>query len=844
MGSERSGAAVEAQIDEWIGAMTLEEKAGMCHAATNFRSGGVERLGIPRLCMSDGPHGVRQELSDTSWEPINCDDDAITYLPVGTALAATWNPDRARDFGDVLGAETRARGKDVILGPGINIVRTPLCGRNFEYYGEDPYHIQKLVTPAIQACQAHDVAACIKHYALNNQEWNRFHVDVEVDDRTLREIYLPGFETAIKEAGVLTVMGAYNLYFGQHCCHNQVLLNDILKDEWGFAYLVMSDWGGVHDADEAARCGLDIEMGGKLESLYLDTPFLEGLRDGTYLVELVDDKVRRILRTMFAIGLFDDDRAPGAMNTPAHQAVARRIADEALVLLKNEGGLLPLDAGAIKTLAVIGENADLAHAAGGGSSGLKALYEVTPLEGLRKFLGDDVAITHVKGYPCLPAGMEPIPTEHLLATDSAGIGSWRMDVFGNRKRTGGTVHEASVPAIDFACDETPCEGLTPGHWAITWRGTITPPLSGTYKLVLHGGDNYILKVDGKLLRALWDLTAPATTVEALEWEAGRQYAIEIELHPKQPGGSMQVGWVRPDADLTAGADPFAEAVAAAAEADAVLVFAGSTHMQDCEGQDRKTFTLHGGQDELIARVAAANPKTAVFLTGGAATALPWAEAVPAIVHTFYAGMEGGSAIAAMAFGETNPSGKLPFTWPVALEDVAAHRIGDYAAEKVVYKDAWRVGYRWTDGEGPKPRFCFGHGLSYTTFRVEGPTIHTGAAITEADRAGIHAMYGEVVAVVEATVSNTGDRAGAEVVQLYLGDEACSVERPVKELKGFAKVFLEPGASETVRLPLTKRDLSFYDVQTKAWIAEPGAFTVHIATSAEALHGAAPFDYAG
>ncbi|MFW5751434.1 MAG: glycoside hydrolase family 3 protein, partial [Planctomycetota bacterium] len=401
---ERRGPAVEVAIDELIAQMTLEEKVGMCHAESAFCSGGVERLGIPPLVMSDGPHGVRQELDPQTWDPVAGADDAVSYLPVGTALAATWNPERARDFGEVLGAEARARGKDVILGPGINIVRTPLCGRNFEYYGEDPHLICQLVVPMITACQEHDVAACVKHYALNNQELDRFHVDVECDERALREIYLPGFAAAVREAGVLTLMGAYNKFRGEHCCHNDYLLNTVLKGEWSFDYLVVSDWGGTHDTGQAARNGLDIEMGGDLNNLHLAGPFRAGLANGTYDTALVDDKVRRILRVMYAVGKFDPaDRAAGARNTERHRQLARRIADEAIVLLKNDNAVLPLDPDTIRTLAVIGDNADRTHAQGGGSSAVVAHHEITPLSGLRELLGDAVRIVHVRGYPNAPA---------------------------------------------------------------------------------------------------------------------------------------------------------------------------------------------------------------------------------------------------------------------------------------------------------------------------------------------------------------------------------------------------------------------------------------------------------
>ncbi len=827
---ERRGPAVEVAIDELIAQMTLEEKVGMCHAESAFCSGGVERLGIPPLVMSDGPHGVRQELDPQTWDPVAGADDAVSYLPVGTALAATWNPERARDFGEVLGAEARARGKDVILGPGINIVRTPLCGRNFEYYGEDPHLICQLVVPMITACQEHDVAACVKHYALNNQELDRFHVDVECDERALREIYLPGFAAAVREAGVLTLMGAYNKFRGEHCCHNDYLLNTVLKGEWSFDYLVVSDWGGTHDTGQAARNGLDIEMGGDLNNLHLAGPFRAGLANGTYDTALVDDKVRRILRVMYAVGKFDPaDRAAGARNTERHRQLARRIADEAIVLLKNDNAVLPLDPDTIRTLAVIGDNADRTHAQGGGSSAVVAHHEITPLSGLRELLGDAVRIVHVRGYPNAPAGMEPIPTELLAAPDAAGIGGWRRELYANRRFRDEPVAVSTVPTVALGGDDLP-QGLQPGRWSAIWRGRVTPTVSGTYHLVISGGDSYDLRVDEVSVASAWGLACHGTRVETIELTAGTSYAVEVRLNPAGEDGALQFGWIRPDAPGDHAEDPHAAAVAAAREADAVLVFAGSTHLEDCEGSDRKNFALPGDQDALIAKLAAANPRTAVFLTGGSAVALPWADEVPAIVQSYYAGMEGGHAVAAVACGRVNPSGKLAFTWPVRLEDCAAHALGEYATQRTVYREGWKVGYRWTTGAGPAPRFCFGHGLSYSSFALEDAELESGRA--------------DAVATIRCTLRNTGQHAGGEVVQLYLEDPVCSVERPARELKRFAKVFLEPGASQQVVLSVSADDLAFYDEQAGRWRAEPGDFIAHLGTSVDDIRISLPFLWEG
>lgn len=832
---DRTPDQIENLIEELLSQMTIEEKVAMCHANSTFCSAGCERLGISEVVMSDGPHGVRAEVARDSWQRIDDADDAITYLPVGIALGATWNRQRAYEFGQVLGAEARSRGKDVILGPGVNIIRTPLCGRNFEYIGEDPCHIGISAAAVIKGIQENDVAACVKHYALNNQELNRMGVDALCDERTLREIYLPAFEAAVKDGGVFTVMGAYNKFRGQHCCHNEYLLNKILKQEWGFQGLVVSDWGGVHDTDEAVRNGLDIEMGGNVNKLYISKPFLDGLHSGLYPQALVDDKVRRILRVLFAIGHDHPQRAAGARNTKRHQQIARQIADEALVLLKNDNEILPFDKSKIKTLAVIGENADALHAAGGGSSGIKALYEITPLEALKKLLGDEVRIIHAKGYPCLPEGIEPVPVSMLSAPDVSGIGGWRMETYSNRRHEGEPVKSETVPEINVACDEAPLPGLVPANWSIVWRGRLNATADENIQWVFHGGDNWLMRINGKMIACAWDLTTPALFFEKYRLEAGKSYEIEVELHPKNSGGSLWVGWLREAAKdklvATEGNDMHDEALAAAREADAVIFVGGSSHMLDVEGQDRKSYDLPGGQDELIEALAKVNPNLAVVLYGGSAVRLPWIDKVPAVLQAWYPGCEGGNALADILFGNVCPSGKLPFSWPVELNDCAAHAHGAYAEDRVEYKEGLFTGYRWHDREDtPAPLFPFGYGLSYTTFALENAEVEPA---TDDD---------DAVARVAVTVHNTGATAGAEVIQLYVKCNSPSVPRPEKELKAFEKVFLKPGESQRINLTLTARDLSYYDDKQHCWQAEPGEYTLLLATSANDIHASLPFNY--
>jgi beta-glucosidase len=822
----------EMRIDALLAEMTLEEKVSLCHAWSKFSVAGAPRLGIPELVMSDGPHGVREELMRDSWMTANRDDDYVTYLPTGTALAATWNRAMAGLHGSILGEEARGRGKDVILGPGVNIMRTPLCGRNFEYLGEDPFLAAELVVPEIEGIQAHDVAACVKHFALNNQERDRMRVDVEVDDRALREIYLPAFEAAVCRAQVLTVMGAYNRFRGEHCCHNRLLLQEILKGQWGFRGLVVSDWNGTHDTDQAARNGLDVEMGTSVASYdqyYLAGPFLEGLRQGRYDVALVDDKVRRVLRVMMAAGLFDPARRKGAYATEEHFRGARRIAEEAMVLLKNDG-VLPFDAATIRTLAVIGWNATVRHAQGGGSSGVKTAREITPLEGLRELLGDGVAIRYVRGYPAEATAHELIPNQCLAAVDGSGTGGWTFEVFDNTALAGPARQTGSMQTVDLSwpAGRMPF-GLATGRTSLRLTATVTLPEDGLYELAFTGADQFTVFVDGQKKVALWEFgEGSLTETVALEGRRGDRHTIEIHFVPLNGlAGAFRVAWLTPSSDRSACGDPFAEAVAAAREADAVIFVGGLNHRDDAEGRDRKDLKLPYDQDRLIEALAAANKKLAVFLVGGSPVEMPWADRVPAIVQAWYAGSEGGRVLADVAFGRVNPSGKLPCTFPKRLADTPAATVGQYQAGSCRYNEGLFVGYRWYDRRGIEPLFPFGHGLSYTTFQY-GPLV-------------VRPGRGDVAAEAELTVRNAGTRAGAEVVQLYVGRAAPGrVERPVRELKGFEKVFLEPGQQATVRFRLSRRDVSFWDAEAGAWATEPGDYVLSVGSSSRDLRQQAHF----
>ncbi len=702
---------IEERIEDALARMTVKEKIGLIHAQSKFSSAGVPRLGIPEVWCTDGPHGIRPEVLWDEWDQAGWTNDSCTAFPALTCLAATWNPELSALYGKSIGEEARYREKDVLLGPGVNIYRSPLNGRNFEYMGEDPYLASKMVVPYIQGVQRNGVAACVKHFALNNQETDRGHINVIVDDRALHELYLPAFKAAVQEGGAWALMPAYNQYKGQHCCHNQYLLNDILKRDWGFDGVTVSDWGGTHDTEQAVRNELDMEFGSWTNGLnwgtsnaydnyYLALPYLRMIEEGKIGTEELDDKARRVLRLIFRTAM-NPDKPFGSMNSEEHLSAARQIAGEGMVLLKNENAVLPFDLGKIETLVVVGENAVKMMTVGGGSSSLKVKKEYTPLEGIRRYVGDRAEVIYERGYV----------------------------------------------------------------------GDVT----GDYNGVKTGQD-------------LSDKRSPQQLID--------------------------------------------DAVAAARKADAVVFVGGlnkSDH-QDCEGADRLNYGLPYGQDAVIEALAEANPNLAVLNISGNAVAMPWVERVPAIVQTWFLGSEAGNAIAEVIFGEVNPSGRLPFTFPVRLEDNSAHALGQWPGDgvNVTYNEGIFVGYRWADAKGIEALFPFGHGLSYTTFAYGEPKLSKSSLGAD----------GKLTLTVE--VTNTGDRTGAETVQLYIGDKESSLPRPQKELKGFRKVRLAPGEKTSVEFTVTPDDLKFYDNTKQAWVAEPGDFTAYVAASAEEVRGTADF----
>ncbi len=809
---------IEKRIDDLLKQMTLAEKVTLLHGDSKFNVAGIKRLTIPPIALSDGPHGVRRENARDTWAPAGWTNDQSTYLPTGSALAATWNRDMARLFGDTLGAEARDRKKDIILGPGINIVRTPLCGRNFEYFGEDPYQVGEMAAGVVRAIQSNDVACCVKHFALNNQEWNRGWVNAVVDERTLREIYLPAFEKSA-HAGAWTFMAAYNRVGGQYCAENKHLVRDILKGEWGFDGVYISDWGGTHSTKASAENGLDIEMGTSdhYDTYFLAKPLRKAVEDHDIAESVVDEKVRRILRMMIRTGMLDPEkRKAGSRNTKEHQQAARDIASEAIVLLKNDG-VLPLDASTIRKIAVIGDNADKQHGSQGGSSEVKTLYEITPLEGLKEKAGQAIQISFVRGYRDVnqSAAVEPIRESCIQTFDSkTGVRSWKAEFFNNPNLKGAPVLVRYDKDVNFNWGEhAPASGIGANQFSARWTAEIRPAASGTYLVALTSDDGSRLKINDKQVVNNWGDHGEETRDAKVELVAGQTYRFVVEYYDASKSASISFGWAPPGGR----SDPeteFSEALKAAREADAVIVFAGLNHRYDQEGVDRRDLSLPGRQNELIAALAAANPRTAVFITSGSAVEMPWIDQVKCVAQNWYAGMEGGRAIANVIFGDVNPSGKLPVTFPKKLEDSPAHAIGEYNDNNCEYKEGLLVGYRYYDTKNVEPLFPFGHGLSYTEFKYSNLKIDPAALTVSVD------------------IANSGKVKGREVAQLYIRDVESSVPRPIKELKGFEKVELAPGETKSVVFKLDQRSFSFYDAQAKRWVAEPGQFEILVGSSSK------------
>ncbi|WP_394388096.1 glycoside hydrolase family 3 C-terminal domain-containing protein [Shewanella woodyi] len=810
-------ANVEQNVESLLAQMTLDEKISLTHANAKFSIAAIERLGIHEMWMSDGPHGVRHEIERYSWNSANWQDDQSTYLPPLTAVAASWNREMAALHGNVLGSEARQRNKDVILGPGVNLARLPLYGRNFEYLGEDPFLAAKLVVPAVKAIQSNDVAASVKHYALNTQELNRIGVDAKPDERTLREVYLPAFEAAVKQGNTHTIMGAYNRYYGTNANQSKHLVMDILKGEWGYKGVLLTDWNVDINTYDAAMNGLDIEMGTAVDSFddyFLGQPLKQMIESGKVPMAVLDDKVRRILRVQLSIGMMDKHRLSGQRNTAEHHQAARKIISEGIVLLKNEQKVLPLEASKLKNVLVLGPNAEVLHSQGGGSSEVKPLYEISPLQGLQNKLGADVNITVMRAKNS--TGVAPIATDYMATRHWTGTPQWELirykdDGFASIERQDDWIANSSYKSSNASAPEF-----------VRMSTDIKPLESGEHILKLALKGQASLRINGKQVMSQ-QAGKEQVFEQAIELDNNQTYQFELQYAGM---GHVTLGWDAPGALFT----PEAEYLAAAKDADAVIYFGGLSHADDREAIDRIDMKLPNGQDAVISKLLQANPNTVVFLNGGSAVEMPWVDEAQAIVWGWYGGMEAGNAYADVLFGDVNPSGKMPITLPRTLQDTAPIKLDDYNAVESLYKEGVFIGYRWFEQQKITPLFPFGHGLSYTQFQYSDIKL-------SANR-----LKGDESLIVTAKITNTGDSAGSEVVQLYLQDIESSVPRPAKELKGFSKIYLQPGETGMVTMTLNQRDLSFWDVNSVDWLAEPGEFKVMIGASVADIRLDKQFNY--
>lgn len=720
---------MEKEIEKLLEKLTLDEKISMIHGAGIFRTGGVERLDIPPVVSSDGPMGVRAEFMNDMWIPAGHNDDNVSYLPSNSALASTWNPYRAYEMGHVLGAEARGRGKDMILAPGINIKRSPLCGRNFEYMSEDPKLTATLAVPFVKGVQENDVAACVKHFAANVQETDRLMVDEEIDDRTLYEIYFPAFKAAVQDGNVYSVMGAYNKINGYHCCENKNLLDLVLRGEWGFDGVVISDWGAVHKTKEAAECSMDMEMAvfSDFDEYKLANPLKEAIMKGEISEATVNAKVRNILRMMYRLKMIGKDkgeRKTGSYNTPEHREMILRTAEESMILLKNERQTLPLDASKIKKLVVIGQNAARIHSDGGGSAEIKALYEICPLMGLKTYLGGNTRVEYYEGY-------------HVPEKPKVFDHNWQADSLDDLK--------------DFNMNQRDEESMA--------------------AMIRKGEEERLAQLEKD----------------------------KAEIHEKNK-------------------ELFAQAVEAAKDADAVIFVGGLNHDIDSEGFDRSDMKLPYEQDALIDALLDVRKDMIVTFIGGSPVEMPWRNKASAILWSYYAGMETGSAFAKIIFGDISPSGKLAETFPDKYEDCVTAKNGQFGVwGRITLEEGLYCGYRYFDRQHIAPAFCFGHGLSYTEFTYSGLTLK--------------AEKGRDVKLTF-TVKNTGKRVGSEVVQVYVAPISPKADRPNKELKAYAKVELAPNKSRKVELTLKQKDFAYFDEHLHDFIADTGDYEILVGASSE------------
>jgi beta-glucosidase len=791
--------SVEVRVNDLIARMTLDEKLLLLSGdTTGFDTHEIKRLGIPAIHVTDGPLGVR--------------NGKATAFPAGVAMAASWDTALIHDVAVAMGQETKAKGRNYLLGPCVCIQRFPYGGRNFETYSEDPYLASRLAVNWVKGVQSENILTSVKHFAMNDQEWERNRYNVIADERTMREIHLPAFEAAVREGGAWSVMAAYNLDNGQHCTENYHLLKDVLKGDWGFQGFVVSDWVSVYSTEHAANAGLDLEM--PIGDYFRPDKLKKAIGEKKVTEELINDKVRRILRAMFSVGMFENKPIidTTVVYSEAHKQLALKSAQEAVVLLKNQNNILPIDNSRIKSIAVIGPNAKTCRTNGGGSSHVDQVYAISPLEGIQKRAGN-IKISYAVGDNFNVPEKNVIKPTYLLTPDKKENGL-KAEYFNNVDLAGKPILTRIEKSLDYEWNSTsPAPEVHNNNFSIRFSGFIKPDKASECMLYTLSDDGIRVYLDDKLVINNWNNHGPLYDTYKLNLKAGKDQKIVIEYFQGGGGATFQLGW---DYDRAIKKDFIAEAVEVAKTSDIAIIFAGLYDAIESEGNDPGTIELPSKQKELIEAVAKINSNTIVVLNGGIPLRVePWLKDVKGLIDMFYLGQETGNAIASVLFGDVNPGGKLPFSFIKGNEQSPACKDYKNPNLQVNYSEGVFVGYRYLDKNKLEPLFSFGYGLSYTSFEYSNMKVNE---------------LGNKYVEVTVDVKNTGKVKGDEIVQLYVSDKVCSVPRPVKELKGFSRVALDAGQLKTIKLTLKPRDFAFWDIASNNWKVEPGDFDLLIGSS--------------
>lgn len=802
---KNSKLSVNDRVQDLLKRLTLKEKIDLL-GGTGFTTKPIKRLGIPELKMNDGPLGTRWGKS--------------TAFPAGIAMASSWDTALVNKVGSALGREEKAKGRDVILGPCVNIARIPMGGRNFESFGEDPFLDSRMAVSYIEGVQSEDVAATVKHFAANNQEYQRMFVNVKVGKRALNEIYLPAFKAAVEEAHVLAIMAAYNKVNGTYCSENNYLLKKKLREDWGFRGLAMSDWGAVHSSIETAQHALDLEMP---TGYYMnDSTLYEAVKKGTIKVETINTKVKDILTVIFKLGLFDHPRKeqPGLLNSKENKEVAYRTALEGIVLLKNNNSILPLNPDKIKSIAVIGPNAAVARTGGGGSSHVTPIYSVSPLTALKKKLKGKVKINFAQGV-VFNVEAYPVSNENLLLPDGKGYGL-KGEYFANQNLKGKPVLIRNDKNINFNWHSgSPAKGIPSDHFSVRWTGYLQVSKTGSYTLGTTSDDGVRLFLNGKELINDWSIHAPLSHFNKVELKAGEKNKITLEYFDNTGGASVKLGWTNK------GENTIKQAAAVASKSDAAILFVGTNDDIEGEGHDRSNIQLTNDQDKLISQVAKANKHVIVVITSGSPVLMnSWINNVDGVMETWFGGDEIGNAVADVLLGNYNPSGKLPITFPKRWEDCSAFKTYKVKDSVSDYSDGIFVGYRYFDENKIEPLFPFGYGISYTTYKYSNIKItNTG----KNDRPEYK---------ITCSIKNTGRMKGSEIAQLYVAAINPKISMPPKQLKGFSRVTLNPGEQKTVEFTLNINAFEYFNSDGKGWTVAPGEYQILIGSSSRniKLHG--------